>query len=187
MISVTDLRAGIVFEDQGQYFLVLSYEHIKMGRGSGTVRVKVRNLESGANVDKTFNTGARVSDVNLSRKKAQFLYRDSRKFHLMDMDTYDQFEIDEKIAGDIAKFLKENMEVTLFAIGEKPLYIEIPKIVDYKITQTGGSAKGNTAGAAQKDAVLENGITVKVPLFIQNGEIIRVDTRSGQYVERAKS
>lgn len=186
MISVTDLRAGTVFEDQGQYLLVLSYEHIKMGRGSGTVKVKVRNLESGATVDKTFNTGARVPDANLARRKAQYLYRDNRAFHLMDMASFDQFEIDQKIVGDSAKFLKENMEVTLFSVGEKPLYIEIPKIVDYKITQTGGSARGNTAGAAQKDAVLENGLTVKVPLFIQTGETIRVDTRSGQYVERAK-
>ena len=186
MIPVTDLRAGGVFEDKGAYFLVLSYEHIKMGRGSGTVKVKVRNLEGGATIEKTFNTGARVQDVVLSRKKAQYLYRDNQSFHLMDMDSYDQFAISDRIVGEIAKFLKENMEVTLFSVGEKPVYIEIPKIVDYKITQTGGSAKGNTVGAAQKDAVLENGITVKVPLFISAGEIIRVDTRSGQYVERAK-
>lgn len=186
MISVTELRAGTVFEDNGGYFLVLSYDHIKMGRGSGTVRVRVRNLESGATIEKTFNTGTKVQEAALLRRKAQYLYRDSSGFHLMDMDSYDQFMIGERIVSDLAKFLKEGMDVILFVVGEKPLYIEIPKIVEYKIVQTGGSARGTTVGASYKDAVLENGLTVKVPLFIQTEEVIRVDTRSGQYVERAK-
>ncbi len=186
MISVNELRAGIVFEEQNQYFLVLSYEHIKTGRGSGNVKVKVRNLENGANVEKSYITGARVQDALLERKKAQYLYRDGSSFHLMDMDTYEQFEIGEKLVGDSAKYLKEGMEITLFLVGEKPLYIETPKIMDYIITQTGGAARGNTVGASYKDALLENGLTVKVPLFIKNGEVIRVDTRDGSYVERAK-
>lgn len=186
MISVTDLRSGTVFEDKGSYFLVLSYEHIKMGRGSGNVKVKVRNLESGSTVEKSFITGARVKDVQLGRKKVQYLYTDGAGVHLMNFETYEQFTIPNALAEDIAKFLKEGMEITLFAIGEKPVSMEILKIVEYEVTQTGGSAKGNTAGAAQKDAVLENGLTVKVPLFIKAGEVIRVDTRSGQYVERAK-
>ncbi len=185
MISVTDLRAGIVFEEQGKYFLVLTYEHIKVARGSGTIRVKVQNLESGANIDKTFPTGAKVQDVSVDRKKVQYLYMDSQ-VHVMDTQTYDQFAIDLKLVADIAKYLKEGMEITLFSVSDRPLYIEIPKIVDYKIEQTGGAARGNTVGASYKDAVLENGLVVKVPLFIKNGEAIRVDTRSGDYVERAK-
>jgi elongation factor P len=104
----------------------------------------------------------------------------------MDIDSYEQFTISQSLIGNLAKFLKEGMELTLFVIEDKPLYIEIPKIVEYKVTQTGGSVRGNTVGASFKDAVLENGLTVKVPLFIKNGEIIRVDTRSGEYVERAK-
>ncbi len=185
MISVTDLRSGIVFEEQGKYFLVMTYEHIKVARGSGTIRVKVQNLESGANIDKTFPTGARVADVNVDRRKVQYLYLDNQ-VHLMDMQTYDQFSIERKLVEDVAQYLKEGMEITLFSIDEKPIYIEIAKIVDYKVTQTGGSARGNTVGASYKDAQLENGLTVKVPLFIKNGEVIRVDTRSGDYVERAK-
>lgn len=186
MISVNELRAGTVFEEQGQYFLVLSYEHIKTGRGSGNVKVKVRNLENGVNVEKSYITGAKIQDAILERKKAQYLYRGGVSFNLMDMETYEQFEISEKLVGDLAKYLKEGMEITLFMIGERPLYIEISKIVDYRIEQTGGAARGNTVGASYKDALLENGLTVKVPLFVKNGEVIRVDTRSGDYVERAK-
>ncbi len=185
MISVTDLRAGVVFEEQGKYFLVQTYEHIKVARGSGTIRVRVQNLESGANIDKTFPTGARVNDITVERKKVQFLYTDNQ-VHVMDPVTFEQAEIDKKLVEDSRKYLKEGMEITMFSVEEKPLYIEIPKIVDYKIVQTGGSARGNTVGASQKDAVLENGLVVKVPLFIKTGEVIRVDTRSGDYVERAK-
>ena len=186
MISVTELHAGVVYNDDGQYLLVLSYEHIKMGRGSGTIKVKVRNLKTGSTVEKSFITGARVQDVDLQRKKVQYLYKDSAGFHFMDLSTYDQFTLRDSTVGNYAKFLKEGLEVLLFAIDDEPVYIELPKILDYKVTQTGGTARGNTAGAAQKDAVLENGLVVKVPLFIVSGEIIRVDTRDGSYVERAK-
>lgn len=185
MISVTELRAGTVFEENGQYLLVLSYEHIKVARGSGTVKVKVKNLQTNANVEKSFSTGAKVADADLQRRKVQFLYKDNQ-VHVMDMENYEQFALDLKIVSDVAKFLKEGMEIVLFSVHDKPLYVEIPKIVDYKVSQTGGSAKGTSVGATYKDAVLENGLVVKVPLFIKNGELIRVDTRSGDYVERAK-
>lgn len=185
MINVTELRAGAVIEEDKQYLLVLSYEHIKVARGSGTVKVKVRNLQTGANIEKSFPTGAKVPDVDLERKKVQYLYRDSQ-VHVMDMENYEQFALDLKLVEDVAKFLKEGMEIVLFSVEDKPLYIEIPKIIDYKITQTGGAARGNTVGASYKDALLENGLTVKVPLFIKVGEVIRVDTRDGSYVERAK-
>ena len=187
MISVTDLRAGTVFEDQGKYFLVLSYEHSKIARGSGNVKVKVRNLETGATIEKTFNTGARVADASLARKKTQYLYSDNQGFHFMDPVSYEQITVDRKLVEDFAKYLKEGMDLTLLAVDEKPVGVEIPKIMEYKIVQTGGSARGNTVGAAQKDAVLENNLVVTVPLFIKVGEIIRVDTRTGAYVERSKA
>ena|SRR3989344_2409325 len=186
MINVTDLRAGTVFEDQGKYFLVLSYEHSKIARGSGNVKLKVRNLETGATIDKTFNTGARVQEAALSRKTAQYLYNDPAGFHFMDPGTFEQFLVGRKLVADVAKYLKEGADLNLLSVDEKPIVVEIPKIMEYKITQTGGSARGNTVGAAQKDAVLENNLTIKVPLFIKSGEVIRVDTRTGQYVERAK-
>ncbi|MDO8486833.1 MAG: elongation factor P [Candidatus Curtissbacteria bacterium] len=186
MISVTELRSGIVFEERGEYLLVLSYEHIKMGRGSGNIKVKVRNLKTGSTVEKSFITGAKVQDINLQRKKVQFLYQDGVGYYFMDLETYDQFILGDAMVGYFGKFLKEGLEVLLFAISDEPVYIELPKILDYKVAQTGGSARGNSAGAAQKDAVLENGLVVKVPLFIKGGEIIRVDTRDASYVERAK-
>lgn len=185
MISVTELRSGAVFEQNGEYFLVLSYEHIKIARGSGTVKVKVKNLSSGSTVEKSFITGARVQDANLARKKVQYLYHDNQ-IHIMDMQSFEQSAIDKRLGGDSVKFLKEGMEITVAMVDSKPLFIELPKIVDYKIAQTGGSARGNTVGATYKDALLENGLTVKVPLFIKSGEVIRVDTRTGEYVERAK-
>jgi len=186
MISVTELRAGAVFEDRGEYFLVLTYKHIKMGRGGGTIKVKVRNLTSGANVEKSFPNGARVQDVILERKKVQYLYRDGVGFHFMDIVSYEQFQLPDRLVSDYVPYLKEGLEVLLFAVGDKPMYIEIPKILEYKVTQTGGAARGNTVGAAQKDALCENGLSVKVPLFVKNGDVIRVDTRTGTYVERAK-
>lgn len=186
MISVTELRAGTVFEDRGEYLLVLSYEHIKMGRGSGTIKVKVRNLDNGATIEKSFPNGNRVAQADLGRKKVQFLYRDGDGSHFMDMESYEQFTLSDRLIGQYAPYLKEGLEVTLFAVGDKPMYIEMPKILEYKVSATGGSARGNTVGAAQKDAILENGLRVKVPLFVNNGEVIRVDTRSGAYVERAK-
>lgn len=185
MVSVTELRSGIVYEQNGEYFQVLSYDHIKMGRGSGTVKVKVKNLTTGATTEKSFTTGARVQDVNLDRKKVQYLYTDNQ-IHLMDVNTYEQFVVEKRLAAEIEKFLKEGMDIELFAVEGKPLFVQIPKIVDYKVSQTGGASRGNTVGASYKDAVLENGLTVKVPLFIKTGEVIRVDTRSGEYVERAK-
>ena len=186
MISVTELKAGTVFEERGDYFLVLQYDHIKMGRGGGTIKVRVKNLTNGSTIEKSFPNGGRVQEANLERKKSQYLYRDGAGFHFMDNETYEQFDLPEKLVGDYIPYLKEGLEIILFTIGNRPMYIDLPKILDYEITQTGGAAKGNTAGAAQKDALLENGLHVKVPLFIKNGEVIRVDTRTGAYVERAK-
>lgn len=185
MISVTELRSGSVFEEKSDYFLVINYEHSKIARGSGTVKVKVKNLSTGAIIDKTFTTGARVQEASLDRKKVQYLYMDETA-HVMSMSNYEQFNIEKRLIEDFVKFLKEGMEIELFSVGSRPLFIQIPKIVDYEVKQAGGDARGNTVGAAQKDAVMENGLSVKVPLFIKTGEVIRVDTRSGEYVERAK-
>lgn len=186
MISVTDLRSGRVFEERGEHFLVLSYEHVKMGRGSGTVKVKVKNLSSGATIEKSFTTGAKVAEANLERRKAQYLYADWEGYHLMDIATFEQFTVERRQAEGMAKFFKERVELTLLLVDDRPVTIELPKFVDYKVVSTGGSARGNTVGATYKDAVLENGLTVKVPLFIKTGEIIRVDSRTGGYVERVK-
>ena len=186
MISVTDLKPGTVYEESGQYLLVTSYEHIKMGRGSGNIKVKVKNIGSGAIVEKSYITGAKVNDVQLSRNKVQFLYKDNSGFNVIDNSTFEQFVIPERVVLGDAQYLKEGLEITLFTIADKPMYIELPKILDYKVVQTAGAVKGNSVGATQKEAVLENDLKVKVPLFIKVDDIIRVDTRDASYVERTK-
>lgn len=186
MISVTDLKPGTVYEESGQYLLVMSYEHIKMGRGSGNVKVKVKNISSGAIVEKSYITGAKVNDVQLTRNKVQFLYKDPSGIHVIDNLTFEQFAIPEKIVSSDLQYLKEGLDFLLFTIADEPLYVELPKILDYKVVQTAGAVRGNSVGATQKEAILENGLKVKVPLFIKVDDIIRVDTRDSSYVERAK-
>lgn len=186
MLNVTDLRAGVVFEDNNEIFQVLSYEHIKMGRGGGIVKVKVKNLKSGSIVSKSFNTGAKVEDVSVSKIKAQYLYKDAEKFHFMQTASFEQFEIAKELLQESLKFLKEGIEISVMIINDQPVSIELPKSVDLKVAATGGSDRGNTVGASYKEAELENGLIVKVPLFIRVGETIKVDTKNSQYVERAK-
>jgi len=196
MLNVTELRAGAIFEEVnptsakasagGEVFQVVNYEHIKMGRGTGTVKVKVKNLKTGTTLEKTFQTGARVQDVQIERKKAQFLYTDRDQFHFMDTTDYNQFSLREKQLGSEGKFLKEGIQVVLDFYRGEPVGVEIPRSFDYKITETGPGEKGNSATNVFKPATLENGLTVKVPLFCKVGDKIKVDTRTGEYVERVK-
>ena len=186
MLNVTELRAGTIFEEGSEVFQVLTYEHIKMGRGSGTIKVKVKNLKTGTTLEKTFQTGARVTDVQIERKKAQFLYTDQDQFHFMDTGDYNQFSLKEEQLGSEGKFLIDGMEVTLDFYRGEPVGIEIPRSLDYKIVDTGPGEKGNSATNVFKPATLENGLTVKVPLFCKVGDRVKIDTRTGEYVERAK-
>jgi len=186
MLNVTELRAGTVFEEGNEVFQVLTYEHIKMGRGSGTIKLKVKNLKTGSNVEKTFQTGSRVQDVQIERKKVQFLYSDREEFHFMDTTDYNQFSLKAEQLGIEGKFLKEGMEVTLDFYNNEPVGVEIPRSLDYKITDCGPGEKGNSATNVFKPATLENGLTVKVPLFCKVGDKVKIDTRTGEYVERAK-
>jgi len=194
MISVTELRAGAVFEDSSsakasedkQIYLVLSYGHIKMGRGSGTVKVKVKNLKTGATVEKSFSTGAKVQEAQVDRKKVQFLYADETGFHFMDTVDYNQFSLNADQIGDQGRFLKEGMETILRFWGDEPLGVELPRVIDYQVDETGPGERGNSATNVYKPATMENGLTVLVPLFIKVGDQIKVDTRTGAYVERKK-
>ncbi|OGH37666.1 MAG: hypothetical protein A3B44_00135 [Candidatus Levybacteria bacterium RIFCSPLOWO2_01_FULL_38_21] len=198
MISATDLRAGTVFEDGGQIFQVISYEHIKMGRGSANIKVKVKDLKSGATTNKSFISGARVNDINLIKKDIQFLYKDpSTSFgktqdkssgqglaYFMDPDNFEQVGISlDKLSGH--EFLKEGENFSLSFYNNEPLSLNLPPKVNLKVTETGPSAKGNSATNVFKDAILENGIKTKVPLFIRTGDIITVDTRTGAYTQKA--
>jgi len=186
MIPVTNLKAGTFFEDKEEIFEVLAYEHTKMGRGSGNIKVKVRNLENGAQINKSFITGAQVQEVLPQKKKAQFLYSDESYLHFMDTGNYEQLQIPKSLLLGQEKFIKEGIEVAVLALSDKVLSVDLPKILEYKVTQTGPAYKGNSVTNVYKPAILENGLEVKVPIFIKDGEIVRVDTRSGEYVERAR-
>lgn len=185
-INVTELRNGTVFQEGKELFQVLTYEHNKQGRGSGNVKVKVKNLRSGANTEKGFITGARVESANVEKKKAQFLYADGDQYYFMDNISYEQFPISKQVLGESAKFLQEGLEVSLITFEEEALGIELPISLVYAISETGPEERGNTVSNVYKEAVLDNGLIVKVPMFMSTGEKVRVDTRSGQYVERVK-
>lgn len=184
MISVTDLRTGTTFEENGQIFQVLSYEHIKMGRGSGTVKVKVKNLRTGSITERSFITGAKVSDVVLTKKKYQYLYKDSSNAFFMDSENFEQIQIAlTKIAQEV-DFLKEGMEISIHFYHDEPLSLDLPIKMEFTVSDTGAGIRGNSKTYIFKDAILDNEMRVKVPLFIKVGDKVRIDTRSGNYVER---
>lgn len=193
MIPVTDLRKGVTFEINGAPYIVLEYSHVKMGRGGATIRVTTRNLVSGAVEEKTFNNGASVEPVHTTKRKLQYLYSgDTASF--MDTQTYEQIEIDKKVLGSDLNYLKEGQTVDVLFWSfdgaqdkdDKPLGVELPPNLTLAVTQCDPGVRGNSATNIYKPATLENGLQVKVPLFIKVGDKIRVDTRTGQYVERAK-
>ncbi len=185
-VGVQELRGGAVYKEDNNLWLVVTYEHIKTGRGSGNVKLKARNLRTGAIVEKSFITGARVEAANVEKKKAQFLYRDGDSFNFMDPTSFEQFAVSSHVLGDQAKYLKDGLEVNLIVYESEALGVELPNSLVYEITETGPGERGNTVSNVYKDATLDNGLVVKVPMFIGIGEKVKVDTRTGQYVERVK-
>ena len=191
-ININELRNGTFFKEGKEIFLVVTYEHIKTGRGSGNIKLKVRNARTGAIVEKSFMTGARVDEARVEKKKAQFLYRDNN-FNFMDPGTFEQFSVPVQVIGEQAKFLKDGLDVLLIvsdpdSIGaeEEVLGLELPMSLVYGIVETGPGERGNTVSNVYKDATLDNGLVVKVPMFIDIGEKVKIDTRTGQYVERVR-
>ncbi|MBI2329878.1 elongation factor P [Candidatus Daviesbacteria bacterium] len=185
-LNVTDLRNGTYFKEGKDILLVLTYEHVKTGRGSGNIKVKVRNLRTGSVVEKSFITGARVDEADVEKKKTQFLYRDGDTFNFMDPQSFEQFSVSSEVIGDQAKFLKDGLEVILIVSNEEALGLELPMSLVYTISETGPGEKGNTVSNVFKEATLDNGLIVKVPMFMKVGERVKVDTRSGEYIERVK-
>lgn len=185
-LNVTDLRNGTFFKEGSNIFQVLSYEHTKMGRGSGNIKVKAQNLRSGATIERSYITGARVEEADVDKKKAQYLYQDGNNFHFMDPVSFDQFPLSAALIGEQAQYLKEGLEVTLMVSGDEAMGLELPNNLVYTISETGPGEKGNTVSNVYKEATLDNGLVVKVPMFMKPGDKVRVDTRSGEYVERVK-
>jgi len=184
MIDVNDLRKGITFEFDNQLFKVLEYSHHKPGRGNATIKIKARNLKTGATIEKTFQSGDRVQDVRLDFHNVQFLYTDGEFYHFMDNDTFDQPALKEDMLGDAAGFLKDGMECKLTFYEGNPLDIELPTTVDLKVTAAETAVRGDTATGVTKKVTVETGVSVQVPNFVKEGDTIRVDTRTGEYVTR---
>lgn len=185
MIAVQELRAGTIFEDQGQIFKVLSYEHIKTGRGSANIHVKVSNIRTGATTEKSFINSAKVQDIIVSKKDLQYLYKDPKNAYFMNPSSFEQVDIPLKIIGDDAYYLKEGESFNISFLENEALSLNLPPKMDFVVIETASGVKGNSATNVFKEAILENGLTVKVPLFIKNGDKIKVDTRTASYTQRA--
>lgn len=184
MASVTDLRAGATFEEDSNIFEVISYEHIKMGRGSANIKLKVRNLRSGATMEKSFINGANVKPITLQKKELQYLYNDTENATFMDPESFEQFTIPVKSLIGF-EYLKEGGNATVRFFDEEPLALFLPPKVTLGVADTAPGVKGNSASNVYKDATLENGMKARVPLFINNGDQVVIDTRDGSYTRRA--
>ena len=184
MIDVNTLRKGVTFEHDGNIWKVLEYSHNKPGRGKATIRVKTRNLRSGATLEMTFNSGDRVQDIRLDHHNVQFLYTDGEFYHFMDLETYEQPALNAEVLGEATQYLKENLEVKPTFFEGEAIDIDLPTTIDVEVIQAEASVRGDTATGVTKKVVTETGLEVDVPAFVEVGNVIRVDTRNGSYVTR---
>lgn len=184
MIDVNDLRKGVTFELDGQLWRVLEYSHHKPGRGNATIRVKARNLRTGATLEKTFISGNQVQEARLDFHNVQYLYNDSEFYYFMDNETFEQWAIRAEVIGEAAGFLKEGTECKLTFYKGEPLDVELPLTVDLKVVYAEVAVRGDTATNVMKKVRLETGVEVQVPQFVKEGDVIRLDTRTGEYVTR---
>ncbi|WP_221584414.1 elongation factor P [Microbacterium sp. G2-8] len=184
MASTADIRNGVVLSIDGQLWSVVEFQHVKPGKGGAFVRTKLKNVVSGKVVDKTFNAGAKVDIQNVDRSDYQYLYNDGESFVFMDVKDYDQINVSDKVVGDAARFLLENMNVTIAMHDGLPLYIEMPPSVVLEITYTEPGLQGDRSNAGNKPATVETGAEIQVPLFVDQGTKVKVDTRTGDYLGR---
>ena len=184
MIDVNELRKGVTFEMDGQLYKVLDYEHNKSGRGNASIRIKARNMRSGSTIERTFNSGNRVQDVRLDYVNMQYLYNDGDFYYFMNTETFEQITVGKAILTETAGYMKENLEVKLTFYHDEVIDIELPTSVDLLVTQAETAVKGDTATGVTKRITVETGATVDVPYFVNEGDTIRVDTRTGAYVTR---
>lgn len=185
MISTNDLKNGITILYEGNIYVVMETQHVKPGKGAAIVKAKLKNLRTGAIFEQTFNAGVKVATARIEKQLMQYLYNMSDVYYFMNMDTYEQLELNASSIGDNAKFLKENLEVYITSYEGEVLGIDLPDKVEMTVTHTEPAVKGNTTTNALKDAECETGLMVRVPLFIEEGETIVISTADGKYVSRA--
>jgi elongation factor P len=184
--GITDLKKGVVFQYEGEPFRVVEYNQKVMGRGGSIVNVRIKSLLDGKVLAKTFKGNEQVDSADVTNQTVQYLYSDGSTFHFMNEETFEQFEISADLIGDEAGYLKEGDTVTLQEFNGRPINVELSKNVPLKVTYTEDAVKGDTSSSITKDATLETGITIKVPAFIKQGDLISVDTATGAYRERVK-
>jgi len=185
MITAGEFRKGITIEIDNQVYVIVDFQHVKPGKGAAFVRTKIKNVMNGSVLERTFNPSEKMPRALVETKDMQYLYSDGEMYHFMDTKTYEQMPLSQDQVGDAMKYIKENMSVTIRFFKGAPFSVEPPNFVELKIIQTEPGFKGDTATGASKPATLETGAVVFVPLFINEGEVIRVDTRSDEYMERA--
>ena len=185
MIVAGDFRNGVTFEMDGNVLQIVEFQHVKPGKGAAFVRTKVKNVITGAVLERTFNPSDKFPTAFVERKDMQYLYADGSLYYFMDMESYEQLPIDESKLGESFKFVKENMEVKVLSYKGNVFGVEPPFFVELEVVETDPGFKGDTATNATKPAKLETGAEIKVPLFIEQGDVLRIDTRTGEYMERA--
>ena len=186
MITAGDFRNGMTFEEDGNVMQIIEFQHVKPGKGAAFVRTKIRNVITGSVVEKTYNPTAKFPTAFVERKDMEYTYSDGELYHFMDPETYEDVPVNQADLGDAFKFVKENMVCKVLSYKGKVFGVEPPNFVELVITQTDPGFAGNTATNATKPATLETGAEIRVPLFINEGETIRIDTRTGEYMERVK-
>lgn len=184
MIDVNELRKGVTFEYDGKLYKVLDYHHNKPGRGNATIRVKAVDLRSGTTLEKTFQSGERVQEARLDFRNVQYLYQDGELYHFMDVDTFEQPTLSRSVLGENADFLTENMEIKLTFYQGEPIDVELPITVDMDVVEADVAVRGDTATGVNKKIKTNTGLEVQVPAFVNVGDRIRIDTRTGDYVTR---
>lgn len=185
MVSTNDLRTGLTIEVDGEVYSVVDFQHVKPGKGSAFVRTKLKNVRTGAVIERTFRAGEKVNRAHLERKEMQYLYNEGDSYIFMDNETYDQISLSSDQLGDNAKYLKENMNIYVLIYNGELMGIDLPNFVELKVVSAEPGVRGDTATGATKAATLETGLVIQVPLFVEEGDIVRVDTRTGEYLERA--
>jgi elongation factor P len=185
MISTNEFKTNLTVTIDGDAWQVVEFQHVKPGKGAAFVRAKMRNLCTGSVVERTFNAGERLPEARIDRREMQYLYQDGDKYVFMDNENYEQMELNKEQLGIGINFLKENMEVKVVIYEGRVLGVELPNTVELTVVKTDPGIRGDTATGGSKPATLDTGYVVKVPLFINEGDVLRIDTRSGDYIERA--
>lgn len=185
LININDIKNGMTVIVDGKLCVIVEFQHVKPGKGSPFVKIKLRNLRTGSITVETFNTNIKIEKAHVEKSKSQFLYNDGDNYVFMNNETYDQMELSGTTLGENAKYLKEGLEISIAQYEGEIIGIDLPEKIDYQVTSTEPAVKGNTTSSAMKDATLENGLVVKVPLFINEGETVTISTLDGSYSGRA--